>query len=390
MNARALLFIVLMLPGLVRAVDGDTFRPVVTYGYSYDSNLFRLENDFAALLYGIDTAIHSDTFQRLGVGFDLDWKQGRQRVVAKVLGSKTRFDRYSLLDYTGEDLNLEWQWQLGNYWSGRAGASRAKSLGTFREVTGLVSNTRTNENTFFDANYRIHPRWQASLKLNSGSYTYSAATQKISDTESDSWTAGMYYLGSTLQRIGVEFRESDIKYPDSTRLLNPTLETDVKDRSFNLVANWVASGKSSLIVRIGRVERKNKHIATRDYSGMNWRLEGNWGLTGKSLIGASLYREVRGTEYTTSNHALVSGGTLSYFWQILPKTRLQASLNQEDVGYDGGTRRDKIKTATIAAIYEPWIGGELSASIQREARDSDVFPNSYKSNALFLNANLKF
>jgi len=388
MNARALLFIVLMLPGLVRAVDGDTFRPVVTYGYSYDSNLFRLENDFAALLYGIDTAIHSDTFQRLGVGFDLDWKQGRQRVVAKVLGSKTRFDRYSLLDYTGEDLNLEWQWQLGNYWSGRAGASRAKSLGTFREVTGLVSNTRSDENLFFDANYRIHPRWQASLRLNSRSYTYSAAGQRTSNNDTDAWTAGVYYLGNTLQRIGVEFRDSEINYPN--RAVTPILDTDYQDRSFNLVANWVATGKSSMNVRIGRVERKNKHLPTQDYSGMNWRVDGNWGISGKSLLGASLYREVRNTEYATSNHALASGGSLNFIWQVMPKTRLQASISQEDLEYDNIARQDKIKTATLAAVYEPWVGGEVSAGLQRETRDSNTFLYSYKSNALFLNANLKF
>ena len=388
MNARALLFIVLMLPGLVRAVDGDTFRPVVTYGYSYDSNLFRLENDFAALLYGIDTAIHSDTFQRLGVGFDLDWKQGRQRVVAKVLGSKTRFDRYSLLDYTGEDLNLEWQWQLGNYWSGRAGASRAKSLGTFREVTGLVSNTRSDENLFFDANYRIHPRWQASLRLNSRSYTYSAAGQRTSNNDTDAWTAGVYYLGNTLQRIGVEFRDSEINYPN--RAVTPILDTDYQDRSFNLVANWVATGKSSMNVRIGRVERTNKHLPTQDYSGMNWRVDGNWGISGKSLLGASLYREVRNTEYATSNHALASGGSLNFIWQVMPKTRLQASISQEDLEYDNIARQDKIKTATLAAVYEPWVGGEVSAGLQRETRDSNTFLYSYKSNALFLNANLKF
>lgn len=349
----------------------------------YDSNLFRLEIPFVG-----DPEIHSDTFQRLGVGFDLDWKQGRQRVVAKVLASKTRFDRYSLLDYTGQDANLEWQWQLGNYWSGRAGVNRALSLGSFREVTGLVSNTRTSENLFFDANYRIHPRWQASLKLNSGTYDYSAAAQKSSNSETDAWTLGVYYLGSTIQRIGVEMRENEIVLPN--RALTPVLDNDYRDRSINLVANWQASGKSGLNVRIGRVERKNTHIASRDYSGFNWRLDGNWGVSGKSLVGASLFREIRNTEYTTSNHSLVSGGSLSYLWQFMPKTRLQASLGQEDYNYDSIVRRDKIKTTTVALVHEPWAGGELSAGFQRETRDSNTFLYSYKSNALFLNANLKF
>jgi len=382
----ALLGVVLASP--VHALEGDTLRPFVEAVMGYDSNLFRLESDFSAVLYGIDTSIHSDTFQRWGMGFDLDWKQGRQRVVAKVMASKTSFDRYSLLDYSGQDANLEWQWQLGNYWSGRAGASRAKSLGSFREVTGLVSNTRTSENVFFDANYLIHPRWQAGLKLNSGTYDYSAAAQKGSNSETDAWTLGAYYLGSTLQRIGVELRESEVVLPN--RALTPVLDNDYLDRSLNVVASWQASGKSNLNVRIGRVERKNKHIASRDYSGFNWRLDGNWGVSGKSLIGGALFREVRGTEYTTSNHSLVSGATLSYIWQFMPKTRLQGSVGQDDYNYDGIARRDTIKTVTLAAVHEPWAGSALSASFQRETRDSNTPLNSYKSNALFLSANLKF
>ena len=387
-----LLLALLPLSNPARAVEGDTFRPVVSYGYSYDSNLFRLENDFAAVFYGIDTSIHSDTFQRLGVGFDLDWKQGRQRVVAKALASKTRFDRYSLLNYTGQDANLEWQWQLGNYWSGKVGMSRTKSLGTFREVTGLVSNTRSDENLFFEANYRIHPRWQASLRANSRSYTYSAIGQRTSNYDNDGWTLGAYYLGNTLQRIGLEFRDNGYSYPNRTLDVTPPglTETDLSDRSINLVANWQASGKSGLNVRIGRVERKNKHISALDYSGFNWRLDGNWAVSGKSLVGGSLFREIRNTEYTTSNHSMVSGGTLSYIWQFMPKTRMQASLGQEDYNYDGIVRRDKVKTATVAVVHEPWVGGELSAGIQRETRDSNTVLYSYKSNALFLNANLKF
>ena len=186
----------------------------------------------------------------------------------------------------------------------------------------------------------------------------------------------------------MEFRDSEINYPN--RAVTPILDTDYQDRSFNLVANWVATGKSSMNVRIGRVERKNKHLPTQDYSGMNWRVDGNWGISGKSLLGASLYREVRNTEYATSNHALASGGSLNFIWQVMPKTRLQASISQEDLEYDNIARQDKIKTATLAAVYEPWVGGEVSAGLQRETRDSNTFLYSYKSNALFLNANLKF
>lgn len=385
----AILFL-LLPPGIAQAVEGDTFRPLVTFAYGYDSNPYRLESDSAAVLYGIDSALHSDTHQRLGIGFDLDWKQGRQRVISKVQANTTRFERYRRLDYRGTDANLEWQWQLGNYWNGHLGLSQSQSLGSFRDSQGLgqVSNTRTDSGRRFEANYRIHPRWQASLRTSSSSNEYSASSQRGSNAEVDTAVLGGYYLGRAIERIGMEIRNVDGRFPD--RILTPTLEVAYQERNFDLVANWVASGKSRLNARFGYLQRQNRNIVGRDFSGLEWRFDGSWVLTGKSALGGSLYREVGNVELATANHAVSLGGSLNYQWQVTSKTRVQASVSHESIDYDSTTRQDKIGTAALAATYEPWPGGELSAGIQHESRDSSAAFLNYDSNSLFVNANLKF
>lgn len=390
MRCRLLLLLALCAhAGLAGAGEGDTFRPRATYSLGYDSNLFRLENDLDAFISLGETSIHGDTYQSLGVGFDLDWKQGRQRVVSRATVNKTRFNRYSQVDYDGQDFKLEWQWQLGNYWNGNLGATQTKSLGSFREVSGLVANTRTNDNLYFRADYRFHSRWLASFRANSASADYSAASQKPSNSEADTLGAALYYQGHTLDRIGVELRNSDGRFPDRT--LPTTLATGYRERGIDFVANYTATGKSRLNARIGYLQRDNKNLAGRDFSGFEWRLDGTWFPTGKSLVGLSLYRDITNTEYAQSNHSLVDGVSLNWQWQMLPKTRMQASLTWENIDFDSiPSRKDKVLTAGVSASYEAWPGGEISAGLQRETRDTNVFLYDYTSNVLFLNANLLF
>jgi exopolysaccharide biosynthesis operon protein EpsL len=366
-----------MLSGVAMAMEGDIFRPTVAYAFGYDSNLFRL-----------DSAAQSETYQRLGVGFDLDWKQGRQRVVSRVQASKTRFSRYSLLDNTGHDINLDWQWELGNQWSGRLGTSLNQSQGSYRDIQAIISNTRTNDSTFFEANYLIHPRWRASIRTNASTYSYSAAAQRSSNVEAVTSSIGSYYLGRSIERIGVEYRVTDGRFPD--RVLTPTIDVAYQERAIELVADWAVSGKSRLNARIGQMQRQNTHIAGWNFSGLEWRINGTWAPTGKSLLGASIYRDVNNVEFATANHSVTDGLNLYYTWQVLPKTRLQASLGHENITYDTLGRQDQITTGALSAVYSAWTGGDVSAGWQHEARNSNAALLDYLSNSLFINANLKF
>lgn len=377
-----------MLTEVALGVEGDTFRPLASYLYGYDSNLFRLANDEQAMAE-LGTPIESETYQSLGIGFDLDWKQGRQRVVSRMQTYKTHFSHYSTLDYKGNDLNLEWQWVLGNQLSGRLGDSYKTTLGSYRDVAALVSNTNTGDRLYLDANYLIHPRWQASFRAASFSQGYNAPSQKSSAVDIDSRTLAAYYLGNSPSRVGIEYRADDGRFPNRT-VTPPVLDVAYQERNLGLVTYWGASGKSRLNARIGRIERRYPNLKSRDFSGLEWRFDGTWSVSGKSLLGGSLFRELRNAEIATANYAVTDGGSLNFTWLALPKTRLQADIGYENLDYDTGTRQDKVATSSLAAVYEAWPGGELSTAFRRERRKSTSASLSYDSRSLFINANLRF
>ena len=382
--------VLLLLTGPAQSADGDTFRPVAAYSIGYDSNIFRWDSALA-------TPMESVTYQRMGIGFALDWKQGRQRVTAEAQANRTQYNSRdsSLLNNTGHNAQAKWHWTLGKQWDGRLGGSLDQSLGSYADVRTptLVSNILTSNKLNFEANYHVHPRWQVTLRSDATTSHYSAIGLLNSNVGTQSKTLGAYYLGRTLERIGVEYRQGDTHYPDR----NPTtagLATSFREQGLDLVGRWVADGKVQLNGRIGQVSGKNAipvaGAGGTDYSATEVRLDGNWTLSGKSTLGGALYREIWNSTYEAANHAVNDGASLNYTWQFQPSTSLQGALAHKNIGYDPSSRVDKISTQTLAVAYLPWTGGELSAGLQHETRASTLKNFSYSDDTLFFNANLKF
>ena len=139
--------LLLALPAIAK--EGDTFRPFVSVGYFYDSNLFRLdEGENASLVTQRD-----DRYRVVSAGIDVDWKPGRQQIVANVTKTWIRYDRYTYVDFDGDDMQATWNWRLGNRLSGNLGAAKSTSLSAFEDV-GLLPNEVDRERRFGRARAR--------------------------------------------------------------------------------------------------------------------------------------------------------------------------------------------------------------------------------------------
>jgi hypothetical protein len=215
---------------------------------------------------------------------------------------------------------------------------------------------------------------------------YSATENATSNVEVDTATLGLYYRGGALDRLGAELRLADGKYPQRT-----TGVTDYDEQFMGVVADWAVTGKSRVRARLGYVSRDNKNGSNSGHSGLEWRLDGDWTPTGKTLINAVFNREINHTDVTNANDELVTGLEANAVWLVRPKTRLGAGFSYRNVEYEGANRTDDIYAVNLNAGYEIWRGGDLSAQIRRERRDSsDPTLDNTNSLSLFLGASLKF
>jgi len=80
-----------------QAHEGDTFRPFVSYGTFFDSNLFRLADNESP------GTPRSERYSVLSAGLNVDWKPGRQQIVASATKTRVRYNRNSIYDSDGND-----------------------------------------------------------------------------------------------------------------------------------------------------------------------------------------------------------------------------------------------------------------------------------------------
>lgn len=378
----------LLLPAKALAGEGDFFRPLVSAAYYHDSNIFRFAGDseVPVTIGGEATGkrIQSVNYSLLGAGFLLDWQQSRQRIQARVQANSAKFSRYAaLLDYDGHDLNARWDWQLGNRWRGQLGAERAKTLGSYDNV-GVTSNTRTVSRYNFRAVRDLHTDWQAEAGYNRYASQYSSDNTR--DVDVDAFNLGVYRLGGTLQRMGLELRYSDVQHPNKTGPLS-----DASEWGLFGVATWQPSGKTRLRGRLGYINREFEAAGARDFSGVEARLDVDWAPTGKSLVNAAVYRELNESDLgAANNYAKVTGLDLSGQWQVLPKTRVGPFLRLENRSYDGTSIDDDHFGYGLRANYQPWPGSDIAVSVERVSRDSSVPNREFRATTIGLTAVLAF
>ncbi|HEY6774526.1 MAG TPA: hypothetical protein VI140_11175, partial [Oxalicibacterium sp.] len=101
------------------AAEGDVFTPYASYGIYYDANLLR-NPDYL----GRD----SDRWQRAAVGIKMDKDIGRQELTADLSANHSDYDRFTQFDNTGKELQANWKWAYGNYFSGNLGTSYSEAL----------------------------------------------------------------------------------------------------------------------------------------------------------------------------------------------------------------------------------------------------------------------
>jgi len=376
----------LCLPLAATAAEGDTFRPVVFASYGYDDNLFRVADNAEALLV-LGTTDKADSYLRYGVGFDIDWHLSRQQFIVKGQTSRTRFDRYTTLDYDGHDLSGEWRWQVGNQWNGRLGMARSTSQGSYTELQQLISNTRTLDSQFFEASYWFHSRWRAGLKMRHETSDYSASTLATDNSESDSTVLGLYRDGRAIGYSGIEVRAGRLNYPN--RPINATLDNAFDEMGISYVTVWNPSGKSRMNLRLGLQKREGRNLNYTTDS-LDVDVDGAMAVSGKTSLSAGIFRRLRSEDFSGANTTTTTGVNLGLQWQALPKTRIAVTFKVQNVGYDPNNRQDDVVTTSIGADYQPLPGAMLSIGLMHDRRGSNQPWLEYTSNSAFLSATWQF
>ncbi len=407
---------VLAMPA--QAHEGDTFRPFVSYGSFFDSNLFRLADNEAPGF------TREDRYSVLSAGLNVDWKPGRQQIVANATKTRVRYNRNTIYDSDGSDYQATWNWQLGNRLTGNVGAAESLSQSNFDSV-GLVNNEVTRKRRFGRAEWEFHPRWRIGGGIQTADYVNSAPSLVSQDVQQQTQDVTLTYRTPKGSSLRAQVRRVDADYPNPQTLASvcsflffcppfPMIPTDVADNSFkqteyNLLGDWSASGKLKLRGQVGWVNRQYKNnlrgdfngyvpeLKPRpDFSGFAGRISADWYATGKTLLSVSGYRELGGAQDINASSMLKTGASVNGVWLIREKWRLNAGLTFENRDFQGdpGTtqpqRNDDTFSESLSISYMPIQAVSIDLGVSAGRRDSNRSVEDYTFHMLFANIRADF
>jgi exopolysaccharide biosynthesis operon protein EpsL len=397
-----------MLAMPVHAHEGDTFRPFVSYGSFFDSNLFRLADNESP------GTPRSERYSVLSAGLNVDWKPGRQEIVASATKTRVRYNRNTIYDSDGNDYQATWNWRLGNRLSGNAGATQSLSQSNFDSV-GLVNNQVTRKRRFGHAEWEFHPRWRIGGGIETADYANSAPSLVSQDVQQRTQDVVLTYRTPKGSSLRAQVRRIDAEYPNAQCLSNAfpfcfeVADNSYQQTEYNLLGDWGVSGKLKLHGQAGWVDRKYENTLRNysnffvpapkprpDFNGLAGRISADWYATGKTLLSVSAYQELGGASDINASSVLKKGASVNGVWLMREKWRLNAGATFENRDFKGdpGTtqlqRNDDTISETLSISYMPIEAVSVDVGVSAGRRDSNISVEDYQFHMVFANVRADF
>lgn len=382
----------LLAAGLARASDDEGLRLSASAAWQHDDNLLRVPD--ADPGFG---GQRGDSWRALDAGAAFDHRYGRQRVQASARLSQVAFDRFRQLDYHGKDGQAIWYWQLGDSFSGKAGASHVQLLAPYTDLRTSARNLRVQRAAFLDGAWRLHPRWRATLGWRTDRYDYELLFQRANARRERALAAGIDYVAPSGSYVGIEARRLDARYP--FRRPFALLTDDFNQDECRLRASWLASGKSTLDLLAGWTARRQPAFGPGRASGLTGRVSGTWAATGKIGASAAVWRDFAPIESTRVSYTLNKGASVNATWDVSARLRFEAGAMAERRDY--GARRavpgigrldDSLRSASLGATWQALPTVKLNLALAHQVRGGtpQLDIGAFRSNSVALHANITF
>lgn len=383
------------------ALEGDTFRPFVSFSRYYDDNLFRLADNEAITIDGRRlVGPQADSYNVFNFGANVNWRIGRQSILARASKSLVSYSTFDSLDYDGSDYMGQWNWQLGNHLDGVVGVTESLSQSSFTDLnTSLaINNQRTIRNLFTNANWQFHPRWQVGIGLNEIKVINSDSSQLSNNFTEQAQELNLTWRTPKGTSVRTQLRVAEANYPNQEF---GVVDNGYSQQELNVVTVWPYSGLFRFQGRLGYLIREHNYLSQRDFSGLTGRGSAEYFATGKTLLSLSLYRELGAVSEISSSYRLTSGVSLNASWAMTSKLTLIVGLSDETAEFKGDpgflsfalpVREDNTQSASLSLSFEPYRSTVIGLGLQSGRRESNnVITNSdYKFNSLFANVRVDF
>lgn len=373
------------------AKEGDTVNFSVGTTLTYDDNLLRLPDGVSPRVVGVATDSRSAFVTTLYGQAVVDVPVSRQRFLAEVTLLNNRYsDAYDYLDWTGINGSARWLYQFGNAWKGDLGYRRGTELAGFADNRNFDRrNVRTTDEFHVNADYWLVRNWRLSGGANYTRFRNSDSAFETLDLDRTWVEGGIKYESSQANFVRVTGRYTYGSYPERPA---PTLVSDTSFDQYELAGdvNWVLSPATRLYGRAGYTRREFPNLAGREFSGPTGRVSLDWAPTVKTGITFLGRREIGAIEDITATYVVTSAASVSPYWLVSPKVRLDANLEYQRRDYAGDAVfagipaiDDRIRYAGLGLRWAPTYNWLLAAGYRYSTRSSNFPTRQFDDNTMY-------
>ncbi len=292
-------------------------------------------------------------------------------------------------DYIDGGLGAKFDWKplTRHYFSGGASwISDHDTFGTRRtEASGLLDRKLDRwEQTAGNLLYRFGApeakiNLEGELSAYDREYTTNRDSTQFLDFDSVSLRGTAYYKISSKTSLLAEVIGADIDY-DKIALGSASRSGEIT--RYRLGARWLATGKTTGDVRLGRVERDFDSSVQKDYDEFDWQVSVNWEPRTRDRLSLTTGRE---PEESYLNAASLIDNRYyrlrwEHDWTSMFKSRLTYTFS--DLDFRGIDRLDEVQEWSLDLEYKPARRWALFGEIALQERDSNQVLRDYDNTVI--------
>ncbi len=370
----------------------DAWQPYAGVSYAYDDNLLRVP---AAQVAGPT----SDTSWTREAGIGFDHVYSRQHIAANFDVTKTTFERFNAIDYIGKDAAFDWTYGITDYITGDVTSTYSQALTPFTQFHLEQLNLRTQKTDAINIYLHLTPSWQMYASVSDYELRYDLLSQQSANRDTHVYNLGFDYVSAAGNILGLVAGHEEGEFPIQELIGNEFYNNDYQQNSIGVRMDWTVSGLTHLQLSGGWEKRTYEEFPVRDASGPSARLVATYIATGKSSLLVTAYRDIDASDNLTTQYTINKGLSLSPIWDPVDKIRVQGMLKQESFNYTTGAlfaallpqnRIDTLKSASLSATYTPTRRVQASLSIYTDKLSSTLSEYNYRDKGLLLNARIAF
>jgi exopolysaccharide biosynthesis operon protein EpsL len=379
-----------------RADEFDTLNVSISTSLTYDSNVFRLSDSIDPQV-ALGTSTKSDHISVSTLLLRLDKSLSQQRFQLDVSETVYRYKNFSFLDFEAFEYRGAWLWHLTPRISGTLGADRRQALVPFGDVRTAQQDLRTVDREYLTLDAQLTGGWHA---LVGASHFQQKDSRVLLSPEQGydalSGEAGIKYVAAPGSTIAVIQRYVKGTYKNN---VDPAMLFDngFHDNQSEIVADWVATGKSTVRSRVTWIDRHHEQFSQRDYHGLAGEISWLWSPTAKTHLNALGRRDITTWWDPLSSYRVSDLARVSWAWQVAAHTALLVQFDHVHRDYRGPVvvltgplRVDNERSAQIGLSWTPRRSVLLKAGLQTYSRSSNFAGNDYDGHMANISGTLTF